>query len=145
MKTYARIWSLWPSIEDMAVSLDESPAVLKRARDIGDIPDRRHDPVIKARGIFMGKHVTDDALALHRARRAIDAKRHARGLTIGLLYDLLGGVDAVALEIGLSVNALQACKSRGVLSRRWKYELKTLAKTVDFILDDELFLPIGPQ
>jgi hypothetical protein len=145
MKTYARIWSLWPTIEDMAVSLDESPAVLKRARDIGDIPDRRHDPIIKARGIYVGRHVTDDGLAFHRARRAIHAQRHARGLTIGLMYERLGGIDAVALKIGLSVNALQVCKSRGVLSRRWKYELKTLAETVDLILDDDLFLPIGPQ
>jgi hypothetical protein len=125
----------------MAVDLDESPVVLARAREAGDIPPPRHDQVIIARGIFMNRHVTPAAMEKHRNWRSIQIAKAGRSETIGKFYDAVGGIEVVSLKTGLSKNSLHVCKSRGVLSRRWKYELMQLAAEFEVPLADDIFSP----
>jgi hypothetical protein len=143
MKTYARIWSLWPSIEDMARDLDESSVELAQVRDAGDIPAPRHDKNLIARSIFMGKPLSVADFAAHRNRRKVDVIRHDRSRKIHEFYEQAGGADNLARLVKASQNALHICKHRGVLSRSRKFEFMQVAQKIGFELPDELFTPLG--
>lgn len=142
MKAYARIWSLWPSLDEMGRDLNESPVELARVRDAGDIPDAKHDKIILARSIYMGKPLTADDFASHRVRRETEAVREERSRKIGEFYEAAGGSDNLARLVNASQNALHICKHRGVLSRSRKFEFKQVAQKIGFDLPDFLFAPL---
>ena len=57
-------------------------------------------------------------------------------------FDKAGGTKNLARTIGSTMNALNICKNRGVLSRSNKYEFKQAASAIKFELPDEIFNPL---
>lgn len=142
MKTYARTWSLWPSLSEMAADLGQPEEKLLRQRDAGDLPDACCDGLVVAKSAAAGKPVTADDLQAHRARRASDEVRERRREQIAEFFDLAGGTDIVARHVDMTRNALNICKHRGTLSRLRKFEFMALAAKINQQLTDDIFTPI---
>lgn len=142
MKTYARTWSLWPTLSEMAADLGQPEEKLLRQRDAGDVPDACCDGLVVAKAAAAGKPLTADDLAAHRARRAVDEVRERRRAQIGEFFELAGGTDVVARHVAMTRNALNICKHRGTLSRLRKFEFMTLAAKIKAQLNDDMFTPI---
>lgn len=60
------VYGLWPSINSMAISLNESPTVLEKAMKAGRLPDKRHDEEIILNAGFIGSTLTHKHLKQHR-------------------------------------------------------------------------------
>ena len=118
--TFAKVWSLWPSLEKMAAALNESPAALRALRDARKLPEDRHTNFLMARAGYVGIKLDRAELQRERmrCRPAEDQERAAARTAIGAVFAQLGGYDVVADALGVSVNSLRCAKTRGRLTHQ---------------------------
>jgi len=141
MTVYNTVWSLWPTIAEMARDLKESPGHLIEQRNGGFLPDERHDDDLLAKSMYNGKRLSITAIRAARSRPPDDRLkrgREKRTKAIAKFYDRAGGVKALAERTGATENILHLAKARAYLPRRWKYEFKE----VDPAVPDYLFTPM---
>jgi hypothetical protein len=94
--TLQKVWSLWPSIGEMARDLNESPRVLIEAREADALPDPRHDDALLVRSLWCGTKL-DRAMLEHARLRQNSAKarqiiKSERTAEIQAFYDACGGI-----------------------------------------------------
>lgn len=135
------VWSLYPSVDEMAEDLKESPRVIREAQDRGVALHARHDHTLCLRARFLGKKLTMKDLAEARKRsphheREKDERRDA----IQEFFDACGGVPVVHKKLGVRPNYLYLAKTRGWLPRVMKYEMMMLAEEKGHKLDPDLFV-----
>lgn len=135
------VWSLYPSVEDMATDLKESPRVIREAMETGTALDARHDHALVVRARFLGKRLTMEDLMEARKRsphheREKDERRDA----IQAFYDACGGVPVLHKKLGVRPNYLYVCKTRGSLPRAMKYEMMLEAERNGYELAPDLFV-----
>ena len=138
---FDRVWALWPDIDTMAASLEESPHELKRARRAGQLPDKRHHRLLLARATWTNTPLKYEHLQRERERNIpVEASvKERRSVQIGELYDALGGREVVADNVGMSRNALKIAKARGRLPMAKKFEFVEFAKGRGVTIDMRLF------
>lgn len=145
--TLAKVWSLWPSVGEMARDLMESPRALIELRESDALPDKRHDNAILARSLWCGVKLDRTQLELARLRRNSGKSRQIikaeRGDEIGAFYDACGGVAVLAKTLGVTRNYLHLAKSRAYLPRVMKYELMREAGRNGHDLSERLFEPLA--
>lgn len=133
-----KIFALWDSVDEMAADLGESPNVLRRARDLGHLPDPRHDRAISLRARALGKRISLRVISEARLiRPAIGLS--ARQALIRDFYSAAGGYQAVSERTGTSRPHLYANATRGFLNRSRRFEYRRLAEEIRFDLPDEIF------
>jgi hypothetical protein len=137
--THEMVFALWPSVQEMARDLGESPMALVECKYAGTMPEPRHDEMIIKRAIFLGKKVTREKIARARRLEELDHVRDDRKAVIKSFYERAGGVSAVAEEVGASVNALRMAQSRGTLPKIHKHAMFKIAERIGSPLDEELF------
>lgn len=142
MTVASKVWSLWPSIADMAKALNESPRVLIEQRENGEVPHERHDRIIVAKAIYDGLTLSKMDLEAARHRPSVTKQKKERAEKIGEFYKEAGGAKKLAEEIGSTRNVLDLAKSRGHLPRVRKYEIMKVADRIGFELPDVIFDPI---
>jgi hypothetical protein len=145
--TLQKVWSLWPSIGEMARDLNESPRVLIEAREADALPDPRHDDALLVRSLWCGTKL-DRAMLEHarlrqntsKARQIIKSERTAE---IQAFYDACGGIPVLAKRLGVTNNYLHLAKSRAYLPRVAKYEMMKEAERNGHDLSERLFEPLA--
>lgn len=142
MKLIDKLWMLWPSLEEMAKDLDESPVELRRLRKSGDIPDSRHDETIIARSLYCDSPLQRDDLNRLRKRRSRNSEIRRRQKVMKDFCAAAGGNATVSEKTGLTRNTINICIYRGYFSKVNKFEIMELARSVPFELPDHLFVPV---
>lgn len=137
--THAIIWSLWPTIKEMAHDLGEIASDLVRMKYRGDIPGPKHDKKILLRAVYEGATLRATDIQDYRRRDITNNFIAIRRDKIGQTYNALGGVSVVARKTGASTNILYVAKSRGRLPVKHKYELMMLAQDRGVSIDESLF------
>lgn len=135
------VYTLWPTIEEMAEALMESPRVLRDARERDRLPDEKHDRAIVVRARAIGlRRIT--LKAMHELRRNPPAfDMEDRRNAIAALYGAAGGIKAAAERVGITPAFCYANKTRGYLNRTNKHEWIALAEDLGFYLPPVLFAP----
>lgn len=139
-KISERVFKLWPSIQKMAADLGVAPSDLIELREAGDIPAPKHDDVIVARALYEGVSITRAHLAKHRQAQVQKEKQKK---VIAGLISRAGGARKLSSAIGTSENVVRLASSRGYLPRRHKYEIMMAAQSMNFVLPDDIFEPVG--
>lgn len=134
-----RVFSLWPTIGEMARDLNESPGVLLDLRKDGLVPDARHDEMIVGRAFYMGKRLTQADLIEARKNKRPDILKADRRDRIDKFFRACGGYMELAKALGCTPNVLVLAKSRAYLPKAWKSKILAHAEKIDHTLEDELF------
>lgn len=145
--TLRKVWSLWPTIGEMARDLNESPRLLIEQRENEELPDKRHDDALLIRAVWAGVRL--DRMSLDAARlRQNSAKsrqiiKDERAAEIQAYFDACGGVPVLAKRLGVTKNYLHLAKSRAYLPRSSKYEMMKEAERQGHDLSERLFDPLA--
>lgn len=142
MAVVTKVWSLWPSIREMADDLGESVMTLIDARSEGRLPNKRHDEIIVKRAIHEGVRLTKIDLQTERQKPPLKVRREEGKELIARFYEACGGEAELSEQVGCTKNYLAIAKCRGYLPRARKYEFMMAAEQAGFTLPGHAFDPI---
>lgn len=138
MKIRERVWALWPSVQQMALDLDESVVALGKAKLDGRLPDPRHDQQLLLRARALGRRLKQEQLDAVRQVRPEIILADRREIIQGF-YDACGGVAAVRDRTLVDRNQLYVNKTRGFLNSTTRDEYLAMAAEVGFTLPEQIF------